>query len=143
MTLYLPRGSRPEAQPIPKARAVGGGETILVVDDHEAVRQVSVAQIKMLGYAVIEADCAADGLEMLRDNPQIALLFTDIVMPGAMDGYDLASEAIKLHPRIKVLFTSGYAQSREDRDIGDNAHMLMKPYSRDKLAQKLRDALDD
>ena len=143
VTLYLPRGSRPDTQPLPNARTAGGGETILVVDDHDAVRQVSAAQIKRLGYAVVEADCAAAALDALRDNPQIALLFTDIVMPGAMDGHDLASEAIKRHPGIKVLLTSGYAKSREDRDIDADTPMLMKPYGRDKLAQKLREALDD
>jgi CheY-like chemotaxis protein/nitrogen-specific signal transduction histidine kinase len=140
--LYLPRGAAAVALITSRAQAIGGGETILVVDDHHAVRQVSVALIKKLGYAVIEADSAASGLDALRDNAQIDLLFTDIVMPGVMDGYDLASAAIKLHPRIKVLFTSGHALGQDGRDVGAHAQMLMKPYSREKLAKKIRDTLD-
>jgi CheY-like chemotaxis protein/nitrogen-specific signal transduction histidine kinase len=140
--LYLPRSVGGVAQLASPPQAVGGGgETILVVDDNEAVRQVSARQIEKLGYAVIEAASAAQGLAALRDNAQIQLLFTDIVLPGDMDGYDLADEAIRLNPRIKVLFTSGYARSPGRRDIGVNAGILMKPYIREKLAKKLRETL--
>ena len=142
VTLYLPRGSRGVTQLDAQTITAGGGETILVVDDNDTVRQVSAALIKKLGYTVIEADCAEAGLKVLRGAPQVALLFTDIVMPGSMDGYDLAREATKLQPNIKVLFTSGYSLAQEKNDIGANAKILSKPYRRDALAQKIREILD-
>ena len=89
-----------------------GSESILVVEDDARVRKVTVARLRSLGYQVIVADNAADGLDALGRHPEIELVFTDIVMPGGMNGDALAKAARTARPDIKVLFTSGYAERR-------------------------------
>lgn len=123
-----------------KLEMVGGTEHILVVEDDELVREHLIAQLKSLGYRITSATNGPEALEKLKQSSDIDLLFTDIVMPGGMNGRELADEAHKLHPALKVLFTSGYTedaiihQGRLDRGI----HLLSKPYRRQDLAAKLR-----
>lgn len=126
-----------------------GTETILVVDDEEALVEVAVAYLEELGYTVLSAADGREALEILRDNPDVDLLFTDVVMPGDVDGYRLAVDAIKAHPNVKVLLTSGFSGRREALANGDDKiavrlarNLLSKPYSRSELALSVRRTLD-
>ncbi|MFC3225837.1 PAS domain-containing protein [Marinibaculum pumilum] len=117
----------------------GGTEKILLVEDDEMVRDHVSAQLVRLGYRVIAAADGPEGLRMLQAEPDLDLLFTDIRMPGGMDGTQLAEQARRLRPGLKVLFTSGYV---DDAVLQDEIGMLSKPYRRSELARALRDALD-
>ncbi|MBV9220045.1 MAG: PAS domain S-box protein, partial [Methylobacteriaceae bacterium] len=88
----------------------GGSQCILVVEDDARVRRVAVARLRSLGYQVIEADNGAAALATLAKHPEIAMIFTDVVMPGGMSGDELAEAAIAARPGLKILFTSGYAE---------------------------------
>jgi PAS domain S-box-containing protein len=145
--LYLPirdHDGRLAASRAARPADVVGGETILVVEDDQRVRRVSVRRLKELGYKVIETDSGPAALRMLDQGNPIDLVFTDMVMPGGMTGLDLAREVRRRRPALKVLFTSGYADpammaggtlTAEDGWLG-------KPYSRADLASKLRELLD-
>jgi CheY-like chemotaxis protein len=121
-----------------------GGETIVLAEDNEKMRSVVAKQLRDLGYRVLEAADAGDALDLLLRAQPVDLLFTDIVMPGGMDGLDLAREAIARYPDLKVLLTSGFPEARLDRDElpARHLHLLSKPYRRQELARALRDVLD-
>jgi signal transduction histidine kinase/ActR/RegA family two-component response regulator len=145
--LFLPRDSHAEhgiaeqeKRPALPARA----ETILVVDDNESLRRVVMRQITQLGYRALEAKDGATALDLL-EREKVDLLFTDIVMPGGLDGFGLARLAIERWPNVKVVLTSGFpgvAISNKLGSLAPLARMLNKPYSKDELARILRDALD-
>jgi signal transduction histidine kinase/CheY-like chemotaxis protein len=138
--LWLPRGDGAAAEPArePADVARARGETVLVVEDEEAVREVAVTALSRLGYSVIEADTAERGLQLLEETPEIELLFTDVLMPGPIDGRALARAARRIRPAIKVLYASGYGGDVAEED----APFLRKPYLGDDLAQRVRDVLD-
>lgn len=146
--LFLPRAASPVvAAPDPDAEAMvaGRGETVLVVDDDSDVRKVAVQAVRELGYVVIEADGAASALAVLDSGQTVDLLFTDIVMPGGMNGRELAREGQKRRPGLPVLFASGYAAgaaTSPEAGIGQ-AEILAKPYRSGDLARALRRALDE
>ena len=143
--LYLPRAAQgpvavtpaPEAAP---ARAAS--EFILVVEDDNDVRRVVAKQIAELGYRVLEARNPKEALALLED-PQVTidLLFTDLVMPGGMNGHELAQAALTARPGLKALFTSGYSDSslRGDERLKEEEHFLSKPYRKQDLARKLQE----
>jgi PAS domain S-box-containing protein len=142
--LYLPRDGQ-DAMPAEEAAAVepegaGEGETVLIVEDNPGMRRIVRRQLVELGYRVLEADGAAAALDILaREN--VALLFSDIVMPGGMNGIALAEKAISDRPQIKIILTSGFP----DAHLGDqvaNIRLLSKPYRRADLAQAVREALE-
>ncbi|MFW6092642.1 MAG: PAS domain-containing protein [Pseudomonadota bacterium] len=144
--LYLPRSGDPAVpQPAAPAEAStrGNGETILVVEDDELVRQFVAEQVEALGYRPVSANDADEALEQLRQRHDIALLFTDVVMPGAMDGRALAQEAQALHPGLPVLFTSGYTENAivHQGRLDPGVMLLNKPYRISDLAEKLHAAL--
>ncbi|MGE0596019.1 MAG: CHASE3 domain-containing protein [Hyphomonadaceae bacterium] len=151
--LYLPRTqlSAPDApQPDVLASATSedlpGGDPatlILLVEDDERVRNLSVTALRELGYSVMHASSGAQALDVLRQHPTIALLFTDIVM-AEMNGRVLADEARKLRPDLKVLFTTGYTQNAivHNGIVDADARLLLKPYTLKDLATKVRAALD-
>jgi CheY-like chemotaxis protein len=117
-------------------------ETILMVEDDDLVRMSVQSLIESLGYRVVPARDGPDALEILRHDTPIDLLFTDIVMPGGMHGPQLAAEARRLRPELKVLYTSGYPGS-EYCGEGLTAHQLLsKPYEAYELAAKLREILE-
>jgi CheY-like chemotaxis protein len=116
-----------------------GSETILVVEDDARVRRVTTARLRSLGYEAIEADSGAAALRLLAAHPTISMLFTDVVMPGGMNGDELAEAAHGVKPDLKVLFTSGYAEPAVAR-LGAGA-WLKKPYTAADLAEKLREIL--
>ncbi|WP_168880166.1 PAS domain S-box protein [Rhizobium sp. P28RR-XV] len=120
-----------------------GSERVLVVEDDSRVRKVAVARLNDMGYTVIEAENGRRALEIIKARDDIALLFTDIVMPGGMNGDELAQEAKSLRPGLAVLFTSGYSEpTLAAKDILAGAQWLRKPYTARELAGKLRDLLD-
>jgi PAS domain S-box-containing protein len=144
--LYLRRASEAtiEAAATQPAPAVAGGdETVLVVEDNPGIRRIVGRQLGQLGYRVIEANNAADALAVLAAEP-VVLLFTDIVMPGEMDGVELARTALARLPELKVILTSGFPEIR----VGSNGErltgisLLTKPYRREDLALIIRETLD-
>jgi CheY-like chemotaxis protein len=145
--LYLPRaataGAEPAAPPPPTVHA-RGGEVVLVVEDHPDVRSYVVAQLRDLGYRVIEAADGPQALTILGGDAAIDLLMTDIVMPGGMTGRQLAEAAKRQRPRLKLLFTSGHAEDAVagDGEPGPPVQFLGKPYTRQDLALKVRLALE-
>jgi|GEM_PF-1316694 len=149
--LYLPRaGGRLEpaqlTNPQRPAEAatdiVGGQKTILVVDDDPEVRAVGASLLQELGYRVLEATSGSEALSLLANNTDIDLLFSDIVMPG-INGVELASQARRTWPHLKVLHCSGFADAAVMRNgtMSGVTHLLSKPYSKAALAQKVREVL--
>ena len=148
--MFLPAAHASEERPASVAATPAalqqlpmGHETILLVEDDSRVRRVAVARLLEAGYQVLEAANGAEALAALESNPEVALLFTDIVMPGGMTGDELAREARQRRPALKVLFTSGYAEpSLAGREFSDTGSWLKKPYTARELAIRLRELLD-
>jgi CheY-like chemotaxis protein len=144
--LYLPMAdqkSEPANQEAELIADLHGSEIILLVEDNAPVREFAKTQLLYLGYQVLEAANGKDALAILREHPEIELLFTDVVMPGGLNGRELAQEARKLYPALKVLFSSGYAESAI-LDMGlldEHVQLLNKPYSRLQLAKRIRGML--
>jgi len=143
--LYLPRDTRtevPVADPI-ASKADGGCETVLVVEDHEGLREYSVGVLRDLGYCVLEAPDGHVGLELLSKQPDVDLLFTDVVLPG-LNGRELADQALKLRPDLKVLFTTGYTRNAivHNGRLDDDVSLITKPFTLEGLASKVRKLLD-
>ena len=115
-----------------------------MVDDEPAILEYAAEVLEECGYSVLKTADGANALVLLRSNRQIDLLFTDMVMPGGMNGRDLAEAALEQRPGLKVLFTSGYAenavlhQARLERGV----QLIRKPYRRRDLATKLRQILE-
>jgi PAS domain S-box-containing protein len=119
-----------------------GSEKVLVVEDDVRVRRVAVLRLADAGYSVVEASSGSEALERLEENPDVALLFTDIVMPGGMTGDELAETVRRTRPKIKVLFTSGYAEPTiAGRELSQSGTWLKKPYTARELAVRLRELL--
>ncbi len=115
----------------------GAGETILIVEDDEAVRRLSVTRIEALGYRALAARNADEAIVLLGSHPEIDPLFADIVMPGKMNGHDLARNVRSRWPRIAILLTSGFAGGLEADELKDFS-LLQKPYRQAELATRLR-----
>jgi CheY-like chemotaxis protein len=122
-----------------------GTETILAVEDDPGILDLLITQLKGLGYAVMAVKDAKTALALLRNAPKIDLLFTDIVLVGGMNGRDLAERAQRLHPGLKVLFTSGNSTASviHRSPLGPNPQLLLKPFRREELAVKVRSILDE
>ena len=121
----------------------GNNETILVVEDEEHVRKITVDTLIELGYRVMQADGAGSALSQLDGTLQVDLLFTDVVMPDK-SGRELADEACKRWPGLKVLFTTGFTRNAVVHNgiLDRGVDMIVKPYSISQLARKLREILD-
>ena len=144
--LYLPRATTAapaQADKRATTLAQGAGETILVVEDNPDVRRVVMRQLNGLGYRALETGTGAEALGDLGREP-VDLLLTDIVMPGGLDGVDLARIAIEKWPALKVVLTSGFPEARIeiDSEMLRSLRLLSKPYSRLELATVLRSSLD-
>jgi signal transduction histidine kinase/CheY-like chemotaxis protein len=126
---------------VPKAQ---GQETILLVEDNQDVRSYAKETLERLGYLVVDAGSSDDTVRLLTNRPHIDLLFTDIILPGSMNGRDLAARIREEYPDLPVLYTTGYTrnaivhQGRLDPDV----RLLNKPYSEQELARKVRELLD-
>ena len=145
--IYLPRSvSAEQAAAPPRARGGSlptGTESILVVEDNPDVRRLVRRQLTELGYTIHEASNGPEALTMLRSRLAVDLMFTDIIMPEGMTGYELAGQARDSRPGLKILFTSGYTAigAAQDRERGD-VPLLSKPYRKSELAHFIRSALD-
>jgi signal transduction histidine kinase len=146
--LYLPRAWESDAAGVDvaaqAARADGGDEVILVVEDHDDLRAYSVSVLKELGYRVIEAGAGLAALEQLEQAAHVDLLFTDVILPGGMDGRRLADEARRRSPGLKVLFTTGYTRNAivHNGRLDPGVQLVSKPFTFDALARKVRAVLD-
>ncbi|RDV01958.1 hybrid sensor histidine kinase/response regulator [Undibacter mobilis] len=149
--MYFPRLSDPSAFPAwedsAEPIAPGSGEhseAILLVEDDADVSRFVVDALSDIGYRVTHAATAAEALEKIKTMPDIALLFTDVILPGGMNGRELANAVKRTHPNLPVLFATGYTRNaiihhgRLDSDVD----LLTKPFTTEALAKKLREMLD-
>jgi len=145
--IYLPRATgldQTAAEQVAAARIEGGHEVVLVVEDDTLVRRYVMTQVESLGYTSLEASNAAEALDALDRDASIDLLFTDVIMPGPMNGRQLVDEALKRRPSLKTLFTSGYTENAivHHGRLDSGVLLLAKPYRLSDLARMIRKALD-
>ena len=148
--LYFPSASSDDARPVAserRPRERGGHERILVVDDRPEVGQLAKTLLEELGYRVVAASSGADALRLvdaLDPDARPALLFSDVIMPGGMNGYTLARTLRRAMPQMRVLLTTGYAGDPRDaaRNVGSEFEVINKPYKLDELARRVRQVLD-
>ncbi len=129
----------------PKQVSATRNETILVVEDDANVRRLTVTRLKELRYRVIAASDGPKAIELLKQHPQIDLVLSDVVMPGGMTGFDVATKATALRPDLKILLTTGYAKRVDTPDAAAQEtgyKILRKPYGLEELARTLREFLD-
>ena len=150
VNMYLPRvdaqGQRLSTPTIAGELPNGAGETVLLVEDNEDVRQLARERLEGLGYKVLEADSGPKALQRLKaTEDRIDIVFSDVVMPGQMSGYDVAAWVRDNKPGLKVLLTSGYPDemARAHGSPAMNLMLLRKPYSRAELARALRQVFQD
>ena len=147
--LYLrPAGANAMAEDVeapPLQPGADAHETILVVEDNPQLRQIVVKQLSGLGFEVLEVENAKRALELLALKGKVDLLFTDVVLPGEMDGCALAREVVSRCPDSKVLLTSGFPGARltDMQTLGTSVRLLSKPYRKEDLARTVREVLDD
>jgi CheY-like chemotaxis protein len=144
--LYLPRAGVKVARPAIVASdssPIGTGQAILVVDDNAPVRRAVTRMLAALGYQVLEADSAAAAITVL-ERERVDLVFTDVVMPGTMDGYQLAQYVLGRWSGTKVVLTSGFPDTKIGDDVGGAARIrtLAKPYRREELSRCVSEILD-
>jgi PAS domain S-box-containing protein len=144
--LYLPRSvehSKTQLEPRAAPKFERGTEFVLVVEDDTLVRDYVIAQIGSLGYRTLSAASAEEALRIIHAEPAIDLLFTDVIMPGEMNGRQLVDEALKLRPALKVLYTSGYTENAivHQGRLDPGVLLLAKPYRKQDLARMLRMAI--
>jgi CheY-like chemotaxis protein len=147
--IYLPRHRGVYAeeaehagfQQIPR----GNGETVLLVEDDPDVRGFSIEVLADLGYRVLAAADGASALRVLDVHPETRLLFTDVVLPGGLDGRQLAEKAVLRYPHLKVLYTTGYAQSAiiHQGRLDPGVDVVFKPFQYAEVAAKLREILNN
>jgi CheY-like chemotaxis protein len=146
--LYLPRYKGPdeatsgdERQDAPSRSR--NGETVLVVEDDEMVRRFTVEALREAGYRVLEAADGPVGLALLERNPDTALLFTDVVLAGPLNGRKLADEALRRRPDLKVVFTTGYTRNAiiHHGRLDEGVNFLGKPFTARDLYEKIRTVL--
>jgi PAS domain S-box-containing protein len=143
--LYFPRSEEEvlahNNTPAPPLR--GGHETILVVEDDALVRKYVISQLESLGYAPVAAANATEAIALVERGQTFDLLFTDIVMPGGMNGRELADEMVRRRPGARVLYTSGFTENAivHQGRLDPNVALLSKPYRKLDLAQMIRKAL--
>ncbi|MBR0742117.1 PAS domain S-box protein [Bradyrhizobium liaoningense] len=143
--MYLPPGKTPTAagEGVTAAAIEGGHETILVVEDDRLVRDYVLAQLHALGYVTLQAANAAEALAIVATGKPFDLLFTDVIMPGKMNGRQLADELMKTRPDLKVVYTSGYTENAiiHHGRLDSGVMLLAKPYRKSDLARIIRKAL--
>ena len=146
--LYLPQAQGlakdTHSTPTDNETLLGGNETILIVDDEKELASLAQASLAKLGYETFVAEDASIAQEILNKEERIDLLFSDVVMPGEMNGLDFAIQAIEQHPELKVLMTSGFTQKliTDKKYSALIKEMLVKPYRRPELAKRIRETLD-
>jgi CheY-like chemotaxis protein len=144
--IYLPRSTGLH-QTVTEALAAsdiqGGNEVVLIVEDDALVRKYVITQIQSLGYTTLDAANAREALDIIDNTAIIDLLFTDVIMPGPMNGRHLVDEALKRRPALRTLFTSGYTENAivHHGRLDSGVLLLAKPYRKSELAQMIRLAL--
>jgi len=146
--LYMPRSGEEVSKISTKKDTqefASGSERILVVEDDENVRVVPVSILQDQGYAVVEAADGKEAIKHLKDGPPFDLLFTDIVLPGGMNGVEIAEQAKQLQPNIKVLYTTGYTGNAiiHQGKLDPGVNLINKPYLRAELLERVRTLLDE
>jgi PAS domain S-box-containing protein len=141
--LYLPRArerEQPEVERHGDTELDRGAERILLVEDDDLVREHVERQLQSMGYRVTAVRDGASALDVMRHDPNFDLLFTDVVMPGGMNGRQLAEAVHEIRPDLPVLFTSGYTENAivHHGRLDPGVHLIQKPYRRQELAAKLR-----
>ncbi len=128
-----------------RERPRGNGERILLVEDNPDVRAITAERLRQLGYQVVEADNGVSALAVAESGEQIDALFSDVVMPGGIGGFDLARRFRKLWPSAGILLTSGFPDAflRKDAQEPSTIRILRKPYAQDELARSIAGALDE
>lgn len=148
--IFLPRANNLDKRLAPPKEITRelprGQESILLVDDEEALANVAASNLEKLGYNIFTANSGSQAVKILKENNNIRLLFTDLIMPGDMDGLELASVAHSKNPKLKILLTSGFHRKLRNEE-GEYAsellsHVLIKPYNKSDLATAIRDTLD-
>jgi len=144
--IYLPRATglnQTAAEALVSVDIEGGSEAVLVVEDDPLVRRYVMTQIESLGYTTLEAANATDALHVIDNGADIDLLFTDVIMPGHMNGRQLVDEALKRRPGLKTLYTSGYTENAivHHGRLDSGVLLLAKPYRKSELARMIRLAL--
>jgi CheY-like chemotaxis protein len=146
--LHLPRvhsvSVGAEEEVVSELARGSASETVLVVEDDLDVRSYSSDTLRDLGYTVLEADNGHVALRLLQTRPEIKVLFTDIGLPGGMNGRQLADEARNRRPDLKVLFTTAYARNAivHDGRLDPGVELITKPFTQAALSAKLRDIID-
>ena len=140
--IHLPRATGLTTSPA-EASSEGGDEAILIVEDDVLVRKCVIAQVQGLGYRTFAACDADEAMAIIDGAEQIDLLFTDVAMPGPLNGWQLAIAALNRRPLLKVLYTSGYARNAivHDGRLDAGVLLLAKPYRKVDLAKAIRSAL--
>ncbi|HED16806.1 MAG TPA: response regulator [Gammaproteobacteria bacterium] len=147
--IYLPRSAASDAvDSVSAGREIklpGGKESILIVEDEADLLALADGYLEELGYHTRLAENAAQALEILAGGQEFDLLFSDVVMPGGMNGYELVSQVTRMKPDLKVLLTSGYTAKKITHDGLErfSANILAKPYRKPELAQRIRLVLDE
>ena len=148
VSIYLPRaaaaaGGETHAARSAEAVPLGDGELVIVVEDDDQVREVTLNRMEGLGYSVLPAKTGAEAIELLKSGEPAALVLSDVVMPGSLSGYDVASWVRRERPDVKVLLTSGFSEKmrQDDDETIRRLKVLGKPYSRAQLGVAVRDAL--
>lgn len=128
----------PQIEKVPARKPV-----VLVVEDNNAVREIAAAMIEEMGFETIVASNGPEGLAIIRERDDLALVLSDVIMAGGMNGPELAAKALKLRPDLRVLFMSGYAPGsvRQMQDLPDTIDFVNKPFTRNDLTEKVRRAL--
>ena len=144
--LYFPAAAKEQVAPQPSNRHSDrqGTETVLVVEDRAYVGDLAQELLEDFGYSVLRAGSGREALEVMAGAARVDLLFSDLIMPGGMNGVVLAREARRRHPRIKVLLTTGYAEASLERSDagGSEFELINKPYTRRDLGRRVRIVLD-
>ena len=146
MKLYLPQAMGVPEVLVAETGISGGDhgdESILIVEDDALVREYVVTHVNRFGYRTMAAANAAEALAIIDGAERIDLLFTDVIIPGGMNGRQLATEALKRRPELKVLYTSGYTENAivHHGRLDAGVLLLPKPYLSSDLARMLRVAL--
>lgn len=143
--LYLPRSPVADeavaGRPAATEKIGGGRETVLVVEDDAGVRSYAARALRSLGYRVRRATNGPSALRVLARRPEVALVLTDVLMPGGMSGIELAAAAARRHPRVRVLLMSGFTEEAPTEN-GASLPLLAKPFEREDLARAVREALE-
>jgi CheY-like chemotaxis protein len=148
VSIYLPRAAaeqnaRPDLPKRPVSEADSAGETVLLVEDNDDVRAVTARRLRRLGYTVVAAENGQRAIEILKTDTALDLVFSDIVMPGGVSGFDLAQWVRKNRPELPILLTTGFAEEMEKADeIGlRGVDIVRKPYESEVLRAALRKVL--